>query len=68
MFSGVFKDADSVLNIIRNKYENDSVFFFFETPNYKVQVGKFKSKVEAQKKLRSVIKEFKAAFILKPNN
>jgi len=68
VFSGVFKDADSVLNIIRNKYENDSVFFFFETPNYKVQVGKFKSKVEAQKKLRSVIKEFKAAFILKPNN
>tara|TARA_X000001036_G_scaffold180558_1_gene170890 strand:- start:936 stop:1325 length:390 start_codon:yes stop_codon:yes gene_type:complete len=68
VFSGVFKDADSVLKIIRNKYENDSVFFFFETPNYKVQVGKFKSKVEAQKKLRSVIKEFKAAFILKPNN
>ena len=68
VFSGVFKDADSVLNKIRNKYENDSVFFFFETPNYKVQVGKFKSKVEAQKKLRSVIKEFKAAFILKPNN
>ena len=68
VFSGVFNDADSVLNIIRNKYENDSVFFFFETPNYKVQVGKFKSKVEAQKKLRSVIKEFKAAFILKPNN
>lgn len=68
VFSGVFKDADSVLNIIRNKYENDSVFFFFETPNYKVQMGKFKSKVEAQKKLRSVIKEFKAAFILKPNN
>ena len=68
VFSGVFKDADSVLKIIRNKYENDSVFFFFETPNYKVQMGKFKSKVEAQKKLRSVIKEFKAAFILKPNN
>ena len=24
VFSGVFKDADSVLKIIRNKYENDS--------------------------------------------
>ena len=68
VFSGVYKEADSVLNIIRNNYINDSVFFFFETPNYKVQVGKFQSKVEAQKKLRSVIKEFKAAFILKPNN
>ena len=68
VFSGVYKEADSVLNIIRNNYVNDSVFFFFETPNYKVQVGKFQSKVEAQKKLRSVIKEFEAAFILKPNN
>ena len=68
VFSGVYKEADSVLNIIKNNYVNDSIFFFFETPNYKVQVGKFQSKVEAQKKLRSVIKEFKAAFILKPNN
>ena len=68
VFSGVYKEADSVLKIIKNNYVNDSIFFFFETPNYKVQVGKFQSKVEAQKKLRSVIKEFKAAFILKPNN
>ena len=68
VFSGVYKEADSVLNIIKNNYVNDSIFFFFETPNYKVQVGKFQSKVEAQKKLRSIIKDYKAAFILKPNN
>ena len=68
VFSGIYKEADSVLNIIKNNYVNDSIFFFFETPNYKVQLGKFQSKVEAQKKLISVIKEFKAAFILKPNN
>ena len=67
VFSGVYKEADSVLNIIKNNYVNDSIFFFFETPNYKVQVGKFQSKVEAQKKLRSIIKDYKAAFILKPN-
>ena len=44
-----------------------SIFFFFETPNYKVHVGKFKSKIEAQKRLRNVSKDFKSAFILKPN-
>jgi hypothetical protein len=44
-----------------------SIYFFFETPNYKVQVGKFQSKIDAQKKLRLVIKDFRAAFILKPN-
>ena len=67
VYSGVFKEADSVLNFVNDKYLNDSIFFFFETPNYKVQVGKFKSKIEAQKKLRSVIKDLRAAFILKPN-
>ena len=67
VYSGQYKQADSVLKFVNEKYLNDSIFFFFETPNYKVQVGKFKSKIEAQKKLRSVIKDFKAAFILKPN-
>ncbi len=67
VYSGIYKEANSVLNFVRNNYLNDSIFFFFETPNYKVQVGKFKSKIEAQKKLRSILKDFKAAFILKPN-
>ena len=67
VYSGQYKQADSVLKFVNEKYLNDSIFFFFETPNYKVQVGKFKSKIEAQKKLRLVIKDFKAAFILKPN-
>ena len=67
VYSGQYKQADSILKFVNEKYLNDSIFFFFETPNYKVQVGKFKSKIDAQKKLRSVIKDFKAAFILKPN-
>ena len=67
LYSGPYKEADSILNFVKDKYLNDSIFFFFETPNYKVQVGKFQSKIDAQKKLRSVIKDFRAAFILKPN-
>ena len=66
VYSGQYKEADSILKFVNEKYLNDSIFFFFETPNYKVQLGKFKSKIEAQKKLRSVIKDFKSAFILKP--
>ena len=68
LYSGPYKEADSILNFVKDKYLNDSIFFFFETPNYKVQVGKFQSKIDAQKKLRSVIKDFRAAFILKPNS
>ena len=67
VYSGPFKEADSILNFVKDNYLKDSIYFFFETPNYKVQVGKFQSKIDAQKKLRSVMKDFRAAFILKPN-
>ena len=67
VYSGPYKEADSIHNFVKDNYLNDSIFFFFETPNYKVHVGKFQSKIDAQKKLRLVIKDFRAAFILKPN-
>jgi len=67
VYSGPYKEADSILDFVKDNYLNDSIFFFFETPNYKVHVGKFQSKIDAQKKLRLVIKDFRAAFILKPN-
>jgi len=67
VYSGPFKEADSIMNFIQEKYTGDSIYFFFETPNYKVQLGKYKSKIEAQKSLREISKIFKSAFILKPN-
>ncbi len=67
VFSGTYKKADSIMNFMKEKYTNDSIYFFFETPNYKVQIGKYKSKIEAQRYLREISKVFKSAFILKPN-
>ena len=68
VYSGTYNEADSIMNFVKEKYINDSIYFFFETPNYKVQLGKYKSKIEAQKNLREVPKVFKSAFILKPNS
>ncbi len=67
VYSGSFKEADSIMNFVKEKYIGDSIYFFFETPNYKVQLGKYKSKIQAQKSLREVSKVFTSAFILKPN-
>lgn len=39
---------------------------FFETPNYKVRVGKFRTRLEADKKLTEVKKRYPSAFILTP--
>ena len=67
VFSGNFKDADSITKYVTEKYLSDSTYFYFETPNYKVRIGKFKSKIRAEKKLKLIKKEFKSAFILQPD-
>ena len=66
IYNGNYKDADSIYNFCQNVFVSDSIFLFYETPNYKVQLGKFWDKMKAQKKLKEIQKEFKSAFILKP--
>ena len=59
--------GDSISNYVNEKYLGDSIYFYFETPNYKVRIGKYKSKIEAEKKLKEIKKEFKSAFVFKPS-
>ena len=66
IYNGNYKDADSIYNFCQNVFVSDSIFLFYETPNYKVQLGKFWDKMKAQKKLKEIQKKFKSAFILKP--
>jgi uncharacterized protein YxjI len=40
----------------------------YETPNYKIWVGSFKTRLEADRALLEVKKKFTNAFIFKPNN
>ncbi|WP_340200434.1 SPOR domain-containing protein [Ascidiimonas sp. W6] len=39
---------------------------FFETPNYKVRVGRFRTRLEADKRLVEVKTKYPSAFILTP--
>ncbi len=66
IYNGNYKDADSIYNFSQKLFISDSISIFYETPNYKVQVGKFWDKMKAQKKLKEIQKKFKSAFILKP--
>lgn len=66
IYNGNYKDADSLFQHTKELFTTDSIFLFYETPNYKVQVGKFWDKLKAQKKLKQIQKNFKSAFILKP--
>jgi hypothetical protein len=68
LFSGQFGIGDSISKLVSEKFIEDSVYFYFETPNYKVRLGKYKSKLDAEKKLKILREEFKSAFIFIPDN
>ena len=67
VFSGGYNLGDSISEYVNEKYLDDSIYFYFETPNYKVRIGRYKSKIEAEKKLKEIKKEFKSAFVFKPS-
>ena len=50
--------------ILENRFQD--VIFSFETPYYKIRIGKYVSKIEAIKELEIIKKTFRSAFILKP--
>jgi hypothetical protein len=67
IFSGNFKDSQGLMNKIKEDEDLDEIFFIFETPYYKIRVGKFVSKIKAIKELKKIKKKYPSAFILKPN-
>jgi len=67
IFSGNFKDYQELLNSINEEKEFEEVFFSFETPYYKIRVGKYVSKIKAIKELKKIKKKYPFAFILQPN-
>ena len=67
IFSGNFKDSQELINEIKEDKDLDEIFFIFETPYYKIRLGKFVSKIKAIKELKKIKKKYPSAFILKPN-
>jgi hypothetical protein len=67
IFSGNYKDYQELLNSINEDNEFEEIFYSFETPYYKIRVGKYVSKIKAIKELKKIKKKYPSAFILQPN-
>ena len=65
IYYGDLKEADSILKVFSEEFEEIETSLIFETPNYKVRVGKFKNLVDASKNLEKIRRIFRGAFILK---
>ena len=67
VFNGQYEKGIELIEELMSDEKFKDVYFSFETPYYKIRIGKFVSKIEAIKELQKIKKTFPSAFILKPN-
>ncbi len=66
VFSGNFKEYKILMDKLTGEEKYKEIFYSFETPYYKIRIGKYVSKILAIKELMKIKKEFSSAFILQP--
>ena len=68
LFYGDNKLAQDLFENFKQNFPDWEIELSFETPNYKVQVGRFKDYYFGQKKLKEIKKVYPEAFLLKIKN
>jgi len=68
VISGTLDTARETLKTCKNKFTDFKSDVVYETPHYKVQVGEFRNKLDADRALLTISEEFAGAFVLKPKN
>ena len=66
IFSGNYTDYKILMDELKADDKYDEIFYSFETPYYKIRLGKYVSRILAIKELKNIKKEFSSAFILQP--
>jgi hypothetical protein len=67
VFNGNYQDGLKLMDSLTLEKKYEDLFFSFETPYYKIRIGKYISKIKAIRELKNIKKDFSSAFILKPN-
>ncbi|MCF4100191.1 SPOR domain-containing protein [Gillisia sp. M10.2A] len=66
LYYGDNNTASNVIKDFRSKYTEWPSAIIYETPNYKVWIGNFRNRLEADRALLKLKGDFPAAFIPKP--
>ncbi|ENA1801597.1 SPOR domain-containing protein [Flavobacterium psychrophilum] len=67
IFTGESETSKKALTDFRKENKNIDATIVFSTPIYKVWVGNYKNRIEAENKLRALKKKYPNAFLVKPN-
>lgn len=67
IYSGDSETSKKTLSDFRKDNKNFDGTIVFNTPTYKVWVGNFKSRIEAERNLENFKKKYPNSFLIKPN-
>lgn len=67
IFSGTTEESKKNLIAFKKEFKNYDGTIIFSTPNYKVIVGNFKTRIEAERNINFIKKSYPNALLLKPN-
>jgi hypothetical protein len=67
IYNGASENAKKTLSEFRQEYKNLDATIIFNTPNYKVWIGNFRTRMEAERYLVDIQKNYKNVFLIKPN-
>jgi len=67
LYYGELDEARKIMKQYKTHYDSWPASIEYETPNYKVWVGSFSSRLEADRARLEIKEKFPAAFILKPD-
>lgn len=67
IFTGDSETSKKALTDFRKSNKSLDGTIVFNTPIYKVWIGNFKTRIEAEKKLLEIKKKYPNAFLIKPN-
>tara|TARA_B100000768_G_scaffold162957_1_gene163876 strand:+ start:205 stop:585 length:381 start_codon:yes stop_codon:yes gene_type:complete len=67
LYYGELNEANKIIREYQNNFDSWPASIEYETPNYKVWVGSFSSRFEADRTILEIKGKFPSAFVLKPD-
>jgi hypothetical protein len=67
IYTGSSEMAKKTLNEFRQEFTSIDATIVFNTPNYKVWIGNFKTRIEAEKTLAAINGRYKNMLLIKPS-
>jgi len=67
IYTGSSENAKKTLNEFKQEFAAIDATIVFNTPNYKVWVGSFKTRIEAERNLANIKDRYKNVLLIKPS-